>query len=119
MNDITLGAVEARFADIIWENEPLTSSQLAKISLERLGWKKSTSFTVLKRLCEKGLFQNEKGMVSSLLSKEDFYAQQSHRFVEETFDGSLPAFLAAFTKQKKLSQQEVQELRRLIAEYQE
>lgn len=119
MSDITLGAVEARFADIIWENEPLSSSQLAKYSLETLGWKKSTSFTVLKRLCDKGLFRNEKGTVTSLLSKADFYAEQSQRFVDETFNGSLPAFLAAFTKKSGLSAQEVQELRRLIAEYEE
>ncbi len=118
MADLTLGPIEARFADIIWQNEPLSSSELARRSLELLGWKKSTAFTVLKRLCDKGIFQNQKGTVTSLLSREDFYAAQSRAFVEETFDGSLPAFLAAFTKGKKLTGQELSQLRRLIDEYQ-
>ncbi len=119
MNDITLGVLETRFADIIWENAPLSSSQLAKRSEELLGWKKSTSFTVLKRLCDKGLFRNEKGTVSVCVSREDFFSAQSQRFVEDTFHGSLPAFLAAFTRRKNLSDQEVAELRRIIADYEE
>ncbi len=119
MQDRSLGTVEARFADIIWENEPISSTELARRSEALLGWKKSTSYTVLKRLCEKGIFQNVRGTVTSAVTREDFYAAQSHRFVEETFAGSLPAFLAAFTKRKALSTEEVAQLRRLIAEHEE
>ncbi len=117
MNELTMGAGEARFADIIWENEPISSTELAKKSAEVLGWKKSTAFTVLKRLCDKGIFTNEKGSVSSLMSREDFYGAQSERFVEEAFGGSLPAFIAAFTARRDLSEEAVAELRRIVAEY--
>ncbi len=117
MNDISMGAVEARFADIIWENEPIASSELAKRSEAMLGWKKSTSFTVLKRLCDKGIFKNEKGSVTSRMSKDEFYGAQSERFVEETFGGSLPAFIAAFASRKNLSDDAVAELRKIVAEY--
>ena len=103
MSEYQMGAVEARFADIIWENEPISSTELWRKSEEALKWKKSTTYTVLKRLCEKGIFQNNKGTVTSLISKQEFYAAQSEKFVEETFDGSLPAFFAAFTARKKLS----------------
>lgn len=117
--DCTLGAVEARFADIIWQNEPLSSTELAKMSQERLGWKKSTAFTVLKRLCGKGIFQNDHGTVTSLISRDHFYAAQSEKFVEDSFDGSLPAFLAAFTSRKALSKKDVDQLRRLLDSYEE
>lgn len=119
MSDYQLGAVESRFADIVWENEPISSAELARRSEELLSWKKSTTYTVLKRLCEKGILQNQKGIVTSLLSRQDFYALQSQRFVEETFDGSLPAFLAAFTTRKNLSAEEVAQLRRMIDAYEE
>ncbi len=119
MNDYQMGAVESRFADIIWANEPLTSAELVKKSEQALKWKKSTTYTVLKRLCEKGIFCNEKGTVSSLISKEEFYSMQSEKFVDETFGGSLPAFLAAFTSRKKLSEKEITELRKMVAEYEE
>ncbi len=119
MNEIQLGVIESKFADIIWENEPLSSSALVKLCEERLTWKKSTTFTVLRRLCEKGLFKNEKGVVSSLISKQDFCSMQSERFVEETFDGSLPAFIAAFTARKKLSKEEILLLKNMIDEYKE
>ena len=112
-----MGAVESRFADMIWENEPISSAELAVRSQEQLTWKKSTTYTVLKRLCDKGIFQNEKGTVTSLISREEYYALQSEKFVEETFEGSLPAFLAAFTARKKLSEEEVAQLRRMVAEY--
>ena len=117
MSDIQLGAIESKFADIIWENEPITSSDLAKRSEEALTWKKTTSFTVLKRLCDKGLFQNDHGTVTSLISRDEFYSMQSERFVDETFDGSLPAFFTAFTSRKKISAAELEELRRMIEEY--
>lgn len=119
MLDLTMGAIESRFADIIWNHEPISSTELAKQSEALLQWKKSTSFTVLKRLCEKGIFQNQKGTVTSLISRDEFYSLQSERFVEETFNGSLPAFLAAFTSRKALSMEEVAQLRRMVEEYEE
>ncbi len=119
MSDYQMGAVESRFADLIWENEPISSTELARRSEALLSWKKSTTYTVLKRLCEKGIFQNVKGTVTSLLSRQEFYSLQSEKFVEETFAGSLPAFLAAFTARKNLSPEEVAQLRRMIAEYEE
>ena len=119
MSDYKMGPAEARFADLIWENEPLTSGQLSKLGEAALSWKKTTCFTVLKRLCERGIFQNQGGTVTSLLSREDFYALQSERFVVETFRGSLPAFLAAFTAKKKLTAEEVALLRRMVDEYRE
>ncbi len=119
MAELQLGAVESKFAEIIWSNEPLSSSELALKSEEVLGWKKTTSYTVLKRLCDKGIFQNVKGTVTSLISKKDFYSMQSERFVDETFDGSLPAFLAAFTARKRLTEKEVEELRKMVEEYEE
>ena len=109
-----MGNLESRFADLIWNNEPLPSGQLVKMAAEALRWKPSTSYTVLKRLCARGIFQNQSGTVTSLLSRDDFYAMQSEQFVEETFDGSLPAFLTAFGKRKRLSDSEVEELKALI-----
>ena len=110
MVDTNLGAVEARFADIIWQNEPIHSRELAKICGEELNWKRPTAYNVLRKLCEKGIFQNNQGIVSSRISRQDFYGMQGEQFVEEAFDGSLPAFVAAFTARKKLSDREVQEL---------
>ena len=114
MDELKLGAIEARFADLIWHNEPISSGELVKLCQQELTWKKPTTYTVLRRLCERGLFQNEGGTVSALVSREDFYALQSEKFVEETFDGSLPAFLAAFGSRKKLSDKEIDELEKLI-----
>ena len=119
MSDYQMGAVESKFADIIWENEPISSTELSKRSEEILKWKKSTTYTVLKRLCDKGIFQNIKGTVTSLISKQEFYSLQSEKFVEETFEGSLPAFLAAFSKRKKLSANEISEIRKMIDSYKE
>lgn len=114
MSDLHLGEVEARFAAIIWENEPVPSGELVKLAKEKLEWKKSTTYTVLKRLCERGIFQNENGVVTSLLSQEEFSARQSEQFVNETFEGSLPAFVAAFGSRKKISDKEADELKQLI-----
>ncbi len=114
MNDMKLGVVEAKFADLIWQNEPLTSGELVKLCEKELNWKKSTSYTVLKKLCDRGIFKNERSEVTSLISKEDFFAMQSEKFVEATFEGSLPAFLAAFTKRKTLSQAEIEEIKEMI-----
>ncbi|MBQ4617606.1 MAG: BlaI/MecI/CopY family transcriptional regulator [Clostridia bacterium] len=119
MEKIQLGAIESQFADLVWENEPLSSAQLCALCATVLSWKKSTTFTVLRRLCDKGLFQNIKSTVTSRMTKAEFQSLQSEQFVEDTFQGSLPAFLAAFTKQKKLTAQEVEELRRLVEQYEE
>ncbi len=119
MDDIRLGTVESKFADLIWEKEPIPSGELVKLCERELTWKKPTTYTVLRKLCEKGIFKNEKGIVSSLISRQEFFAMQSERFVEETFDGSLPAFVAAFTRRKQLSREEVMELRKLIDTYRE
>ena len=114
MAEIQLGAVEARFADIIWEREPVTSAELIKLAAAELTWKRTTTHTVLRRLCDKGLFQNNNGVVTSLLTRQEFYALHSKKYVDETFAGSLPAFLAAFTSEKKLTAEEIAEIRELI-----
>ena len=119
MRDYQMGFAESKFADMVWEKEPISSTELAKMSEAAFQWKKSTTYTVLKRLCEKGIFQNQKGTITSLISRQEFYAVQSERFVEETFDGSLPAFLAAFTSKKKLSQSEILQLKQMIDSYEE
>lgn len=116
MAEYRLGAIEMRFADIIWNNEPLQSGELVKLCEKELNWKKSTTYTILRRLCERGIFQNTDGRVTSLVSKEEFTARQSEEFVEEAFQGSLPKFLTAFTTRKKLSDSEIQELQKIIEE---
>lgn len=114
MSEYRLGAIESRFADIIWEHEPLTSAELVKLCEQELTWKKSTTYTVLKRLCERGIFQNEKGIVTAVISRSEYYALQSEEFVEENFAGSLPAFLAAFGSRQKLSEGEIDQLQKII-----
>ena len=111
-----LGFVETRFAEIIWQNAPLGSGELVELCAQELNWKKSTTYTVLKKLCERGLFRNEHGTVTVVLSREDYNALQSEEFVSETFDGSLPAFIAAFTKRKPLSAKEIAAIRKMIDE---
>lgn len=117
MAEMELGAVQARFADLIWQHEPVTSGELVRICERELLWKKPTTYTVLRKLCEKGLFQNRDGIVTSLLSREAFYSARSEQFVEETFDGSLPAFVAAFLSRKALSAGEAEEIQRMIDEF--
>ena len=112
--EMKLGLVETQFAELIWAREPIASGELVKLCEKELNWKKSTTYTVLKKLCERGIFQNNDGVVTSLLTKDEFNAVQSEQFVEDTFEGSLPAFLAAFTSRKTLSKDEVEEIRRLI-----
>lgn len=119
MPEMQMGAVEARFADIIWSRQPVTAAQLARFAEGELGWKKTTSYTVLKRLCEKGIFHNEKGVVTALVTREQFYAMQSEKFVQETYDGSLPAFIAAFTRRKAISPQDLAEIRRMLDAYEQ
>lgn len=117
MEQLKLGSVETRFAEIIWREGPMSSGELVKRCQEVLDWKKSTTYTVLRKLCERGLLRNENSVVSAVMSEQEFYAAQSERFVEETFHGSLPAFFAAFTARKKLSEQDVAELQQLIDAY--
>ena len=119
MNETKLGAMESRFADLIWENEPIASGELVKLCAQALDWKKSTTYTMLRRLCQRNLFQNRDGIVTSCMTRTEFHAAQSEQFVEETFDGSLPKFLAAFATRKKLSDTEIDELERLIREQKE
>lgn len=119
MADIQLGVIESRFADMIWEHEPVTSTELVKLAEKEFSWKRTTTHTVIKRLCEKGLFVNSKGTVTSLLSREQFYSNQSRQFVEDSFEGSLPAFIAAFTKGGSLSSEEAAAIRKMIDEAEE
>ncbi|WP_409968101.1 BlaI/MecI/CopY family transcriptional regulator [Bengtsoniella intestinalis] len=114
MIDYKLGEVEMQFATIIWDNEPLTSRALVGLAEQHLNWNKSTTYTILRRICERGIFQNEHSVVTSCITKEEFLAGQSEKFVEETFSGSLPQFLAAFTQKKKLSDKEIADIQALI-----
>ena len=116
MSDIQLGVIESRFADMIWAHEPVSSTELVKLAEKEFGWKRTTTHTVIKRLCEKGLFVNNKGSVTSILSREQFYSRQSQKCVEDSFDGSLPAFIAAFTKGGSLSPEEAAAIRKMIDE---
>ena len=114
MSDIELGEVQAQFAEIVWDREPVASGELVKICEKELNWKKPTTYTVLRKLCEKGIFQNVDGVVSSVISKKEYYSAKSEKFVDDTFEGSLPAFLAAFTRGKGLSPDEYDEIRSII-----
>lgn len=114
MKSIELAAVQERFADIVWENEPIASGDLVQICEKKLNWKKPTTYTVLRKLCEKGLLQNVDGIVSSLISKEEFYSAKSEQIIEDSYKGSLPAFIAAFTSHKKLTKKDVDEIQQLI-----
>ena len=117
MKDIELGAVQERFADIVWANEPIGSGDLVKVCEKELGWKKPTTYTVLRKLCEKGLLQNEDGIVTTLMTRDDFYSAKSEQIIEDSYEGSLPAFIAAFTSRKKLSNAEVDEIQKMIDEF--
>ena len=114
MKSIELAAVQERFADIVWANEPISSGDLVKVCEKELSWKKPTTYTVLRKLCEKGLLQNVDGIVSSRISKEEFYSAKSEQIIEDSYEGSLPAFIAAFTSHKKLSKKEVDEIQKMI-----
>lgn len=117
MKDLRLTEMEGRFAELIWDHEPIPSGNLVKLCESELNWKKSTTYTMLKRLEAKEIFENDNGVVGSLIKKDDFYAEQSNAFVKETFGGSLPKFLAAFTKSRKLSDSEIDDVLRLIHEH--
>ena len=105
---------EYRFCLIMWEREPVTTSELVKLCQEQLGWKRTTTYTVIKRLGERGILKNEDGMVTSLVSKEAAQAREINELVEEKFQGSLPAFIAAFTKRQDISNEELDEVQRMI-----
>lgn len=119
MQNDRLGVVESHFADIIWRNEPLSSGELVKLCETELNWKKPTTYTVLRKLCERGLFQNQNGIVTSCISKQEYHSLQSEKFVEETFDGSLPAFFAAFTSRRDISQKDIEEIRKMISDFEQ
>ncbi len=119
MKEFKLAESEEKFAELIWQYEPIGSGDLVKLCEKEMNWKKSTTYTVLKKLCEKGIFQNENAVVSSLIKRDEYYAKQSIRFVEDTFGGSLPKFLTAFISCKKLSKHQAEELKKLIDEHKE
>jgi len=114
MKEIRLGAVESRFADIVWENAPLTTRELVALCDKALNWKRTTTYTVLKKMCDRGIFKTENSEVTVLIPKDRFHAIQSEQFVENTFDGSLPAFVAAFTSRKKPTKKEMDEIKKLL-----
>ncbi len=114
MNELRLGAVEARFADIVWERAPITTAELIVLCEEELGWKRTTTYTVLKRLSERGIFKNDSGSVIALITRDEFYSMQSEKVVKDSFGGSLPAFIAAFTSRQSLSDGEIAEIREII-----
>lgn len=114
MAEFKVGSAEARFADLIWAHEPVSSGEMARLGEAEFGWKKTTSFTVLKRLCDRGLFQNQNGTVTSLISREEFYARHSQQYVKDAFGGSLPAFLTAFGRRSRLTDREIEELEEII-----
>ena len=105
---------EYRFCLILWENEPVTAAELAKLCQDQLGWKRTTTYTVIKRLAERGVLQNEGGTVTSLVSKDQAQASEIDELVEKKFEGSLPAFVAAFTRHQKLSDKELDEVQKMI-----
>ena len=119
MAEYKLGVVETKFADLIWAHAPLSSGALVRLCEQELEWKKSTTYTMLKRLCQRGIFENENGTVKILITRDEFKAAQSEEFIDETFGGSLPMFLTAFTKHNKLSAKEIEEIKNLIDNYKE
>ena len=117
MEEIELGAVQERFADLIWAREPIESGALVKLCADTWGWKKSTTYTVLRKLCEKGLFQNDGGTVRACIARDTFYARRSQQIVTESFQGSLPAFFAAFLSGRGLSAKEAEQIQDMIDAY--
>ena len=119
MEPYKLGEMEARFADLIWEHAPIRSGELTKLCEEKFNWKRTTTYTMLKRLCERGMFENERGMVQVRMTQEEFQAGQGSSFIEDYFDGSLPLFLTAFSRKNRLSREDVEKLQQLIDSYRE
>lgn len=119
MSEIRLGLVEGRFADIVWEHAPMTTKELIKICEKELNWKRTTTYTVLKKLCERGILHMEDSQVTVLIPRNEFYAIQSERFVQRNYQGSLPAFIAAFTSRQKPTQEELDQIKKMIQDYEE
>ena len=117
--ELKLAECDFRFMCIIWDNEPLSSRKLVELCNEQLGWKKSTTYTTLKKMCEKGFAKNENTTVTSMVAKDDVQAYAGNRFIENTFSGSLPSFLVSFLGNRKISEKEAEELKHLIDEYKE
>lgn len=113
--DWTLGKMETRFAELIWENAPIPSGELVKLCGQELEWKKSTTYTMLRRLCQRGIFENRDGVVHAVLTRSEVQSRQSEEFLQENFQGSIPRFLlAAFSSRSPLTEEEIQELEQLI-----
>lgn len=119
MSEIRLGMVESRFADIVWQNAPLTTRELVELCKKELNWARTTTYTVLKKLCDRGIFKTENSEVTVLIPKDRFHAMQSEQFVEHTFAGSLPAFVAAFTSRRKPSKEDLEEIRKLLDSFED
>ena len=119
MKDLKLHDAEYRFACIVWDHEPINSGELTKLCEKEMNWKRTTTYTVLKKLCDKGIFQNKNTLVTSLIKKEQIQRYESNHILEKVFDNSLPAFLTAFMSGKKLSQEEAEKLKKLIDEHKE
>ena len=117
MPDLELGIIQERFASIVWEFEPISSGELAKICEKELNWKRPTTYTVLRKLCEKGILQNKGGIVSSLVSRDEFYSAKSERIIEDSYGGSLPAFIASFVSNKTISAEEAAQIQKMIDEF--
>ncbi len=117
MKEYRLAETEARFAELIWQREPISSPELVRLCEKEFKWKKSTTYTVLKKLCDRGIFRNEKAVVTSLISREEFFSYKSRKFVEDSFGGSIPRFLAAFMGGKKLTAQEAEEIKKVIDDF--
>ncbi|MDR0936289.1 MAG: BlaI/MecI/CopY family transcriptional regulator [Oscillospiraceae bacterium] len=119
MVDFRLAEAESRFADIIWANAPIHSPKLAEIAEREMKWKRTTTYTVLKKLCDRGIFRNEYALVTALMTRDEFYAGQSVKYVDDTYGGSLPKFIAAFVNGRKLTERQADEIQRLIDNYRE
>lgn len=117
MKNIELGALQEKFTEIVWENEPISSGELVKLCEEKLHWKKSTTYTVLRKMCEKGILQNNGGIVNSVVSRKQYCHQKGEQVVKEFFKGSLPAFIASFTQKSSLSEEDISEIQELIDNY--
>lgn len=119
MKPYQLAEGELRFAKLIWEHEPLASGELVRLCQQAFQWKKSTTYTVLKKLCDRGFFKNEQSVVTSVISQEDYQGIQSEAFIQDAFDGSLPRFLTAFMGRKRLTEKQIDQLKQLIDHYEE
>ncbi|WP_048600781.1 BlaI/MecI/CopY family transcriptional regulator [Rubeoparvulum massiliense] len=119
MEKYKLGEMEQRFADLIWEHAPIKTHDLITLCVQEFSWKRTTTYTMLKRLCDREIFRNDNGTVIVLMGKEDFLAEKGEAFLVESFEGSLPRFLTAFTRRKKLSEQEIEEIQKLIDKHKE